>query len=54
MEERLKATAVECEKLQSLSNELRSEKKGVEKKNQQVLNTIILRLLVAKLLESFS
>ena len=38
MEDRLKATAMECEKLQSLSNELRSEKKGVEKKNQQVLN----------------
>jgi len=38
MEERLKATAMECEKLQSLATELRSEKKGVEKKNQQVIN----------------
>jgi len=37
MEERLKATAIECEKLQALSNELRSEKKGIEKKNQQVV-----------------
>ena len=36
MEERLKTTAMECEKLQSLVSELRSEKKGAERKNQQV------------------
>ena len=37
VEERLKTTVLECERLQSVATELQSDKKAVEKKNQQVL-----------------
>ncbi|XP_065918473.1 BRCA1-associated protein-like [Dysidea avara] len=36
VEERLKTTVLECERLQSVATELQSDKKAVEKKNQQL------------------